>query len=330
MSLFKRWFGGKSEAAVPDRSPEQAFDAAWTRELRRFERVTGVEPLDLTIRDPHSRQELPPHLGVAETFTQWRELSSDGQRRLLLFDRFFSIVHDSLNSWQTANYAVAKCRADQALALLERCQPPDPAQQDYADHCAAFARALLSLTRHEEGVGWARLAAGAAPLDGVHQTLLADALHLGGDSDAAHAIYSARLATVPPSPAEDDAAVEEMFRLVFSRETGVLPSPVLAVAIGGSLANATQAEAFWPCAETEFYDSPYFRERYADRLMDEGRKQQSFEKLLVLVEEMPWLREASLRLLRLFEQSDPRSEYLLPSVRAELEERIRRNGWITD
>lgn len=329
MSLFKRWYGPR-EAASPQ-TPEREFDLEWAAALRRFEIVTGARNLDLRVKQSRSGQPLTPHQAVPELFSQWDEARTEGlgPRRLLLFHQFYSVVHSSLNAWQTANFAIATCRAEHALPLLEQCWPPDPSAPDYAEHCAAFAKTFLSLTRYEEARGWAQRAASHAPEDGHFQTLLADTLHLTGDSDAAHAIYTQRLAGLAPASSEGSGAIQEMFAAIFVRETGRISSPVLAIAMGRSLSNPAQAAVYWPMCEAEFYEYPYFRMQYAYLLAEQGETEESFQKLYRLVREMPWVPEASLNLLRYFEQFDPSGQGIEPEFQAELRQTIRENGWAT-
>lgn len=329
MSLFKRWFGpGKTASPEP---PGREFDREWAAALRRFEIVTGAGDLDLRVKQPRTGEPLTPHRAVPALFAQWEEARDEGlgPRRLLLFHQFYSIVHSSLNAWQTANFAVATCRAEHALSLLEQCRPPDASAPDYAEHCAAFAKTFLCLTRYELARDWAQRAASHAPEDGHFQTLLADTLHLTGDSDAAHAIYTGRLAALAPAQSEGSGAIQEMFAAIFARETGRIPSPVLAISMGWSLSNPAQAEIYWPLCEAEFYEYPYFRMQYAYHLAQQGEADESFQKLYRLVREMPWVPEASVNLLRYFERFDPSGQRIEPEFQAELRQTIRENGWAT-
>ncbi len=59
-------------------------------------------------------------------------------------------------------------------------------------------------------------------------------------------------------PHNDNADVATMFAELFSLETGIISSPVMAIAIGEKFSNDSQSKAFWQLAETEFYDSPFF------------------------------------------------------------------------
>jgi hypothetical protein len=91
-----------------------------------------------------------------------------------------------------------------------------------------------------------------------------------------------------------------------------------------------QAAQFWNLAEAEFYDSPHFRMQHAYRLLATGLTREAFAKLAALVGEMPWLREAQMNLLRLYEHLDPEGGKLMPELRRQVELKIREEGWTTD
>ena len=135
------------------------------------------------------------------------------------------------------------------------------------------------------------------------------------------------MASAPKSEAPRHAAVDAMFSNLFARETGVLCSPVFAIELGGRLRDSGQAEEFWGRAELEFYDGPYFRMHHAYHLIRTGKVRHAFAKLAALVQEMPWLREASINLLRLFEHLDPAGDKLVPDLRERVRETVRKNGW---
>lgn len=347
MSLLKKLFGKKNDPAsdaeasagnrtapaTPDPAEtelEQHFDEEWSNALTRFGVVTGVGTINFDLKHPQTQQPISPHLGLGGTFTEWQEIRSPYDRRRLLFDLLFSMMQDHLNVWHTANYLVAVRSPDKALRLLEESPPPVAGDEGHAGHCAAFARALLAITRHAEAVPWARQAVAGEPDGGHFQTLLADALHMGEGREEAHEIYTRLMATGKGSDNDGVAVVEEMFHNLFARETGVMPSPVMAVELAESMGDASQAEDFWLRGETEFYDSPYFRMRHAYYLANAGAMEQSFAKLLTLVQEMPWVKEASLNLLKYFEHFATSGHDLMPEFRAELGHRIEENGWTTE
>lgn len=45
---------------------------------------------------------------------------------------------------------------------------------------------------------------------------------------------------------------------------------------------------------------------------------------------MPWVREANINLLRLFEHFDPSGTNVMPEVQTEIRERIAQNGWTAE
>ena len=66
------------------------------------------------------------------------------------------------------------------------------------------------------------------------------------------------------------------------------------------------------------------------RTLDEylGKNPFGFAKLLALVKEMPWLREASLNLAQYFKTLDP-DGHSMPEFQEKLQDIIHKNGWTT-
>ena len=153
-----------------------------------------------------------------------------------------------------ANGFVGNGNAEAALRMIECEEPPQPGADFYSLHCGAFAQALLALNRKEEALQWAQEAASDDPENAGLQVLLADALVLNGQHEAAHGIYAALFANVaaPPTDLDRRDSAADMFERLFARETGVIPSPFFALQIGSQLEDPAQAEEFWRLAEDEF------------------------------------------------------------------------------
>lgn len=327
MRLFKNLFGQKGEPA-PD-SLAQEFDAEWPRAVKRFEKTTGMGELKLSLRHPQTQEVMTPHEGLGATFNDWKQADAPYNKRRVLSHLLVEMIGGAMNAWQAANFFTSDSRPLEALAILEE-EPPDPDSEDYAAHCVAYARTLLSMIRYPEALEWARKAAEAAPADPQMMMVLADAMHLNRQCEEAHNIYTHLMAKAPQSEAGGPDAVDEMFRNLFARDTGVVSSPVLALDLPQQLSNPVQAARFWELAETEFYYSPYFRMHHAYHLAQIGETEHSFAKLIGLVQEMDWVKEANLNLANHFTQFDPPGTNIMPEFQAELRQRIRENGWTTE
>src|SRR5262249_34877877 len=157
---------------------------------------------------------------------------------------------------------------------------------------------------------WARKASGAAPDDPRIRVVLADALHLTGAGDEAHAIYDGLMARAGGSGKSGTEVVDEMFDRLFARDSGAVSSPVLALEGAEQLQDPAQREQFWDLAETEFFYSPYFRMHHAYYLAKMGETNRSFAKLIGLVQETTWIKEASLNLELYFDQLDPEGKLM--------------------
>ena len=333
MSFLKNLFG-KGAGGDADADPlAPRFDEEWHRAVRRFAVVTGygVDRFVFNLRHPETREIMPPHLGIAPYFDEWKQIVSPWDR----IDLFFRVILDTLgvdglHIWAVANVFTACRRPQQALEALQSAELTEAGSDYYARHCGAYARALIPLNHPQKALEWAQTAAAAAPDDARLRLLLADALRFNGRGEEATAIYCALMATAEPSPDEVPDPIADLFERLFALETGAVPSPFFALDIVGSLEDPDQAAQFWKLGEAEFYDSPHFRMQHAYYLTASGRTQEAFAKLAALVSEMPWLREAQINLLQLFKHLDPEEDKLMPDLRRQVEQKIQEEGWTTD
>jgi tetratricopeptide (TPR) repeat protein len=333
MSFLKKLFGSNETGGSANDPLTTQFDADWHSAVRRFAIVSGygVSGFQFNLRHPQTREILPPHLGIAPYFEDWKQIRTEWDRRVM----FFRLILDTqgienLHVWAAANILTA-CRSPQeALELLQKAELTEAGSQYYARHCGAYARVLVPLNHPVEALQWAQTAAAADPDDARLSLILADALRLNQQYEAANTIYSHLQATAPPPSEEASDPISELFSRLFALETGAVPSPLFALDVATSLEDPEQAGRFWQLAEAEFYDSPHFRMHHAYRLASIGQLHEAFAKLAALVGEMPWLREPHINLLELFTHLDPEGETLLPDLRRQVEAKIHEEGWTTE
>lgn len=333
MSLLNHLFGSNDAGNANDCPLGARFDEEWYRAVRRFAIVAGygVDGFEFNLRHPETRAIMPPHLGIAPYFEEWKGIRSPWDRQ----DLFFRLILgtrgiENFDVWAAANILTACRKPEVALELLQKMQLAEPGTQYYARHCGAFARALIPLDRPSEALQWAQTAAAADPEDARLRLLLADALRFSGRCEEATAIYSALMATAAPAPDEALDPIGDVFSRLFALETGAVPSPFFAIDVVGSFEDTDHVAQFWKLAEPEFYDSPRFRMQHAYHLLATGKSREALAKLATLVGEMPWLREAQLNLLQLLKHLDPDGNRLMPDLRRQVEATIRTQGWTAD
>lgn len=332
VSFLKNLFG--TNAAGGDADPLAAsFDADWFHAVRRFAIVSGygVDGFQFNLRHPETNELMPPHLGIAPYFEDWKQIRSPWDR----LDLFYRLIIgtrgvENFHPWAVANIFTASRRPQEAMELLRATELCEAGSNYYARHCGAFARALIPLNHFAEALQWAQAAAAADPEDTRLRLLLGDALRFNGQVEEANAIYSGLMANAEPSPDEALDPITDMFGRVFVLETGAVPSPFFALDIAATLEDPEQAAQFWKLGEAEFYDSPQFRMQHTYRLVAGSQTLEGFAKLAALVNEMPWLREAQINLLQLFRHLDPTGDRLMPELRRKVEQTIAEQGWTTD
>ena len=323
MGLFRRARSDEDVVA------QFQFDKEWHQAVLRFGVVTGVGDMHVNLKHPETGELMTPHAGLEGLFDAWKQIKAEYDRRAVLAEQMLEYTEKSMSPWQLANYLVADRRPNEALEMLSRAQPPGSQEEDFAPYCGACAKSLLGLTQYPEALPWAEKASSAAPASNHFRTVLADALHLAGRVDDAHAIYSELMSQAGGSTDAELAGIKEVFASLFAVETGVVSSPVLAVEIGRGLADPAQSQEFWRRAETEFIYSPYFRMQHAYELTKKGDTNRALAKLIALVQEMPWVKEASLNLVIYFERLDPEGK-LMPEFQEQLRKQVQENGWTVE
>lgn len=299
------------------------FNTEWGECISIFKYIAGLKSLNIDLKHPMTNQIMTAYEQFPGVYQQWLEIRSPWDRRSLLFSVIYDLIGEYMKPWQVANYLTADRNPLEALTILEE-NIPDNSDENYLSHCASLAKSLCSLTYYEESLKWIKKAYEAEPNNPHFENILADAYFLTGYNDKASQIYKSRVSMVPPSPSD---SISKMFLVTFSIKQGVIPSPTFAIQFGHLLSNPKQSDEFWNLAETEFYYSPYFRSHHAYYLASKGQIKECLAKLIALLQEMPWLQEASLNLMYIFEYFNLRGERIMPDFQKSLSEKILNRGW---
>jgi tetratricopeptide (TPR) repeat protein len=299
------------------------FNDEWILNISKFQSVVNFKSFNIDLKDFANQEFISTHEYMPGIYKEWQTIESSWDRQSLLFSVIYSLVGQYLKPWQIANYLIEDRRAFEAFDLLQSTTSENLGK-DYPQHCVSLAKSLLSLTYYEESLKWAKKAYETDKNNTIFKTILADAYFLSGSTYEASVIYKSRLALT--STSESDS-IAKMFLEVFAIGTGVLPSPVFAIHIAQQLSDVRKLENFWNLAELEFYYSPYFRANYAYSLLAKGKENKCLSKLIVLVEEMPWLKEASLNLRLLFEHFNQSGNQVMPEFQEKLTAKINHHQW---
>jgi tetratricopeptide (TPR) repeat protein len=304
----------------------ELFNKDWSNSISKFQTKTGLKSLSINLKHPITNKPMTVYEQMPDVYQDWLEVKSIWDKQSLLFSIIYDLVGEYMKPWQVANYLLADRNPVQAFEILQDASS-DNWDEDYPPHCAALAKSLCSLTYYEESLRWAEEAYQLEPINPHFETILADAYFLADRTDEASKIYQSRISLVPQSPSD---SISDMFLATFSIEQGVLPSPIFAIQLGQQLSDPKQSEEFWKLAEAEFYYSPYFRSHHAYYLASKGQIKECLAKLIALVQEMPWLQEASLNLKYIFDYFNKRGDRIMPDFQESLSQQIINRGWTND
>jgi tetratricopeptide (TPR) repeat protein len=301
----------------------EIFDKEWNKTVNLFGVITGTKSFSINLKHPVTKQPCNPHESLKETFKSWEEVQTKYDSRSMILEAVYDLVGQYLKPWQIANYLTTNRKPLEAFETLQEASYSNLGEE-YSQHYAALSKSLCSLTYHKESLIWAEKAYQSESSNPHFQIILADAYFLSGQTEEASKIYQSRISLVTPS---DSDSISEMFLETFSIEKGVLPSPVFAIQLGQQLSDPKQSAEFWTLAEAEFYYSPYFRSHHAYYLASKGQINECLAKLIALVQEMPWLQEASLNLKYILDYFNQRGNRIMPDFQVSLSKIIVERDW---
>lgn len=300
------------------------FDREWESALDLFKKYVELPINNFVLKDPDTHLEIPPHVGLGGTFEDWKEIQSPWDRRCILFDCIVEYLQDKMQLWQIANYYTYTRMPSRALEGLLLEEENKPEIINNSGFTIAKVRALFSLSKVDESILLARKAVQQAPDNNDYKILLGDILHVNGDHEEAHKIYNEFIDI--PNSLKDGVSLNEIFEDFFSIKSGKAPSFIMAINFSKSLKSKDETEFFWTLIENEFYHIPYCRLEHTYFLLENGEQQRALAKILSLVNDTPWLKEAHLNALQIIEMLDP-SGVSLQQYREPLEQRIKENNW---
>jgi len=318
MGFWTRWFGNTRRAKALALDPAASFDQELRAAVPRYSCMArDAAALDPLLRDPRTGDLRPASQRFPELYREWAEIRSPWDRRGVLFNALDELLGDTIAPWQRAERLIEDRRPREALEEIEEIEARAAGDRD-APLCRASARALICLEQFEAALEAAQRGLAIAPQDRSLRILAADAQHFLGRHDAAHAIYE----TVLSETGAHHASPETVFQQLFAFETGALRSPIVA------LSAALKMPALWPSIEDEFYWSPHVRAQHAYQMARGNQVMRGFAKLVALLREMPWLADATLNCMQIFEALDPGGKNeLCAEDRERMVRAIQANGW---
>jgi tetratricopeptide (TPR) repeat protein len=306
-------------------SPEtfqQEFNAA----LRRYLQKPGRSDIQLTHRQ--TGEPLDYHQEFPDLFQNWLPVRSSWDRRSLIYrDVLDRILQNQIQSWCLAERYIDDRYPEKALQILAKNGIPT---EETTDYWATYAKGLSVMGRYEQAITAAKQGLAIEPNHDRCQIQLADAYHLVGQCEAAYEIYTPIanrfISTQITEPNQDfSLSIETLIGF----DSNVVHSPVYAVSLLSQTSGIS--EEGWDWAAGEFYWSPLFRCHHAYYLLNLGEIPKAWIKLLVLTQEMPWVKEAALNAMILFNQVDPNGEEGVRSDdRQWLANLIESNNWNAD
>lgn len=265
-----------------------------------------------------------PAQHYAEAFAEWKQIRSPWDRRRLLYEILDQHIGNELPLWKVVARFIDTRQAEHALEIAKKYVTQE--DRDGADFWAAVARANFVLQHYQACEELAEKCLSIDPENRNGKIVMADLYHCTGREGKAHEMYGELLKSSRLSELPKDKSVQLGFHELVGVESGVLPSPVYAAAwLNASKENVEEG---WEWAGNEFYYSPHFRCQHAYYLLKKKDMQsvaKGFSKLLILSQEMPWVKEAVINAYNLIGQLQ--FDEQCREDKARLQQIMQENNW---
>lgn len=258
-------------------------------------------------------------------YSKCDQIKSPWDRRSLMYTKFDELFSNSIAQYVYAERLIDDRQTQKALEILNKIKVPSINSHIYY---AVFAKAFVVLGNYELAIEKAKKALEEKSNYIKAKIILADAYYLSGQTDEARNIYDLHMNKYFEESVNQANGKVNIVKL-FGVEEEKVNSPIAAVEF---LKYNNLPEEAWIFMEDEFYYSPYFRCQYAYWILESKKEiQPAFEKLLTLFKEMPWVKEAAINALVLFEKLDTDNENAISKQDIEeINTAISNNGWTSE
>ncbi|NSL85830.1 tetratricopeptide repeat protein [Chitinophaga sp. Mgbs1] len=283
-----------SHSNEADNSYETKFEEEVLRTIPRYISMPGAA-VDIRVRHRKTNKIISFAIAYPDQFNTWKTVKSVADRRGIIYSLLDEQLGPQLQLWQIMERFNDDRNSQKALELA--LQYMDATVEEQPDFNTAMARTYFLLTQFEQAEQYCLKAQKLDPGHIRTKRIYADILHCTGRHEQAHRLYEEILNAKLTRDQQLSLSVQQLLGF----DGDYINSPVYAFSWLSNMEDTS--EEIWDWANDEFYYSPYFRAQHAYRLIERQEHLRGLAKLLSLVEEMPWYKEAVVNCFHLIEQS---------------------------
>lgn len=299
-------------------SDKDWFETAVLGTIPRYFSNPGMEIKKFRAMGPDGNTSMLWADAHPKEFNQWLQIKSGADRRGIIYKLLDEYLWDKLSNWQKMERFNDDRYPGKALQLANNLE----SDKDHGDvdFWNALARTNVILNRYKEAEECCQRAMALDSSSIRTKRIYADTLHCMGQHKEAHALYEEILHLKMPKGEHITIDLEDL--LGFNGD--ILNSPIYAFSWLKS--DERVGEDMWEWATYEFFYSPQFRCEHAYLLVQRGEHMKALAKLVSLADEMPWVKEAVVNVVSMFDQLGINSPEML-AKKQQYEQIMQQNNW---
>lgn len=299
------------------KSKDNVLREEFDKACKKYSQYYYQDLISMDLKHPETQKPMMFSDSFPQEFKEWCEIQSSYDKKSVVFKALDTYFWNSLPLWKVLDRLIEDRRIDQALDIVKDYNPPENEKDDYY---LTVAKLFIIKKEYDKAEHFLKK---ISKQDNKKINLMyVDFYYDTNNHKDLHRIGDRLSKSIKYNPSKD---INKIFDELFSKVKGGFRSVYLAVIFGKSLTEIKSRKRFWELAEEEFYWSPTFRKEHAYVLIKEGEALKAFAKLLALVKEMPWDKEAALNSMEFMKSLSFEGE-----EKIWLENLIKENNWTTE
>lgn len=265
------------------------------KSCKKYSQYYYQQEINMDLKHPETHKPMMFADSFPEEFHEWCSIKSSYDKKRLVFSVLDNYFWNSVPLWKLLDRLIEDRRIQDALEIIE--SNIDEPEEKQIEYYLVLAKLYLILGQYEKSRLYIEKISSKDPDNRNLNLFLIDYYYHINNHKNLHQISDRLLKEF-----NLNNNIDQTFQNSFSKIKGNLRSIYLLIQFGKSLEGKQDENRFWELAEEEFYWSPTLRKEHAYLLLKKGETLKAFAKLLVLVKEMPWDKEAALNTMEFMEK----------------------------
>lgn len=302
------------------KNKESVLRDEFEKSCKKYSQYYYQDLISMDLKHPETQKPLMFADSFPEEFIEWCEIKSLYDKKSIVFKVLDTYFWNSLPLWKVLDRLIEDRRIEQSSDIIENYNNPPEDEKD--NYYFVLAKYYLIKKEYDKVKEYLDKIDTKNINNKKLNLMYIDFYYETNNHTELHKISDRFSKSIKPEPSKN---IDDIFEKLFSKVKGEYRSVYLAVIFGKSLPEGKVNNRFWELAEEEFYWSPTFRKEHAYVLIKKGDTVKAFAKLLALVKEMPWDKEAALNSMSIMNALNLEGE-----EKIWLQNLIKDNKWTTN